>query len=453
MSKESLYWYIVLITFFYIIFKNRNSSLKILLILCFYSGLAASFGKTIENPYKILLVLLSVYLLVKNNGLSGLNKRENILLFVFILFSLSFLFSVTVNGGYFNLVFSQYGKYVTPICAYFIFRRILIKNPALFINLNELFFSLLTIQILLSVVKILTLGLQESVVGSLSNIGGGLATPLPVFGFILVWMHKQGVFTKKDWFYVFLLLLIGFASYKRAIWFIMPATILMFMYFVPKKISFKRLLYYIPLVPIIFYAGIRLNPTLNKEGKIGGSFDLKYTLDYVQSYSFGKNSETSEVQSGQGRGGAIVLLWNKLFSGNPLSFNDYWGFGLEKIYTIDYEEFDESNFGLTNKGAASGIFQSYIVGGFIGILLSILLLTSVLRLIKEPRIRIAMAVLLFWDYFFYSGLILRTQALFILFFFIIIYSNHQFDQKLYRKYSSLMLDGKKINLQSQTILK
>jgi hypothetical protein len=36
------------------------------------------------------------------------------------------------------------------------------------------------------------------------------------------------------------------------------------------------------------------------------------------------------------------------------------------------------------------------------------------------------ALLLFWDYFFYSGLILRSQALFILLFFIILYSNYQF---------------------------
>jgi nitrate reductase NapE component len=451
MRKESIYWFIVLITFFYIILKNKNSSLKILIILCFYSGLAASFGKEIENPYKIVLILLSVYLLSNNNGLSGLSKREKLLLFAFILFSISFLFSVTVNGGYFKLVFSQYSKYVTPIFAYYIFKQILIKSPNTFINLNKLFFSLLTIQILLSVVKILTLGLQESVVGSLSYVGGGLATPLPVFGFILVWMHKQGVITKKDWLYISSLLLIGFASYKRAIWFIMPSVIFMFMYFVPKKISFTRLLYYLPLIPLIFYAGVRLNPSLNKEGKIGGSFDLQYTLNYAQIYSFGKTSEINEVQPRQGRGGAAFLLWDKLFNTKSLSFNDYWGFGLEEIYTVDYEKFDIDKFGISNKGAASGLFQSYIVGGYIGIFVTILLMISVLGLIKEPRIRLTIALLLFWDYFFYSGLILRTQALFILLFFIIIYSNLQFEQRLYRKYSSLRSHNKDSRLQPQAI--
>jgi hypothetical protein len=233
----------------------------------------------------------------------------------------------------------------------------------------------------------------------------------------------------------------------------MPSIIFMFMYFVPKKISLTRLLYYLPLIPLIFYAGVRLSPSLNKEGKIGGSFDLQYTLDYVQDYSFGNTSEINKAQPAQGRGGATVLLWDKLFSSKSLSFNDYWGFGLQEIYTVDYEKFDKNKFGISDKGAASGIFQSYIVAGYVGIFVTILLMISVLGMIKEPRIRLTMALLLSWDYFFYSGLILRAQALFILLFFIIIYSNLQFEQRLYRKYHSLRSDDKNSNLQPQAILK
>ena len=446
MNRESLYWIIVLLTFIYIVYKNRNSSIKFLIILCFYSGLAASFGKAIENPYKIILVLGSLYLLINHNGLSGLQKRETFLLFAFILFSISFLYSVTINGGYFKLVFSQYGKYVTPICIYYVFKRILLKNPGALLNFSDLFFSLLNIQILLSVVKVITLGLQESVVGSVSYIGGGQATSLPVLGFILLWMSRQGNFVKKDWGYIFLLLVIGFASFKRAVWFITPAVIFMFMYYVPQKISFTKLLYYIPLIPIVFYAGVRLSPSLNKENKIGGSFDLQYAYDYVQFYSFGKTSVNSEVKLGQGRGGAIFLLGDKLFNRESLSFNDYWGFGLEEIYTVDYETFNDDKFGLSNKGAASGIFQSYIVSGYVGIFMTILFIFSILGLIKESRIRLAIALLLFWDYFFYSGLILRTQALLILLFFILIYSNLQFEQKLYQKYSIQKSNDKNRNL-------
>jgi hypothetical protein len=436
MGRASLYYFIVLLTFLYIIYKNRSSSIKVLIILCFYSGLAAFYGKSIENPYKIFVVILSIYFLLKHKGLYSLNRSENILLIFFILFSISFFYSAIINGDYFNLTFSQYGKYVTPICLFFVFNRLLVKGPGVFINLKDLFFSLLTFQILLSVVKIPTIGLQETVVGSIAYLGGGQATMIPVLGFILVWLHKKGDINRNDWLYIFLLIFIGFASLKRAIWFIMPAIIFLFLYYVPRKLKVSHLIYFLPLIPLVFYVGVRLSPTLNKEGNLWGTFDLQYALDYFQKYNFGKTSNTSNIQLGTGRGGATLLLWKKLFTSQPLSGNDYWGTGLREVYTTDYEQFNEDKYGVNSKGSVTGVFQSYISSGFVGVMATLLLIISIIGLIKERRIRMTIAVLMFWDYFFYSSLILKTQALLILFFFIIIYSNFQYEQKLYRKYLS-----------------
>lgn len=425
MGRESFYWLVVLLTFIYIIVKNKNNSIKVLIILVFYSGLASFYGKSIENPYKIALTIISIYVLLGNNGFSNIKRKESILLFAFILFTFSFIYSSIFNGDYFTLVFSQYGKYFTPICLFFVFNQVILKKPDLFYNLKELFFSLLTIQIILSFVKIITIGLQESPVGSITFIGGGAATVLPVLGFILLWLHKQGEIKRKDWIYIFLLLVIGVVSYKRAIWFIMPVFILLFMYYIPRKVNFNKLIKFLPVVPIIFYAGIRLNPTLNKEGKIGGSFDLQFVLEYSQKYNFGKTSEYNEIQLGTGRGGATLLLFEKLLSGQSFSSNDYWGFGLQEVYTTNYEQFDEEKFGINSKGAMTGIFQSYIANGFIGVFVTVILIISMLGLIKNPRIRITIGILLFWDYFLYSGLILRSQALFVMLFYIILYANHQ----------------------------
>lgn len=432
-------------TFIYILLKNNENPIKVLIILCFYSGLAAFFGKGIENSYKVLLVLFSIFVLLKYNGLSGLGKREGLLLLGFLFFSISFLFSTYINGDYFKLIFSQYGKYVTPICLFFVFNSVLIKDPRAFINLRDLFFSLLTMQILLTIIKILIIGINENTVGSLAFTGGGVATVVPVLGFILLWLKKRGEFGRKDWIYTFLLLLIAFASEKRAIWFIMPVFIFLFMYYVTKKVKISKLLYFLPIVPFIFYLGVRLNPSLNKENRIGGSFDLQFTLDYVQSYNFGKTEETSEVQLGQGRGGATFLLFDRAFGSQPLSFNDLWGYGLQQIYTTNYEQFDNEKYGVNGKGAVTGVFQTYIVSGFIGVIFTILLIFSILNLIKEPRIRITIAILMFWDYLFYSGLILRIQSLLILLFFIIIYANLQFEERL-NKDISIQNPGKKVGI-------
>jgi hypothetical protein len=447
MGRVSLYYFIVLLTFLYIIFKNRSSSIKVLIILCFYSGLAAFYGKTIENPFKIIVVILSIYILLKYNGLKGLNRGENFLLIVFILFSVSFFYSAIVNGDYFNLIFSQYGKYVTPICFLLVFQRLLAKSAERILSLNTLFINLLTIQIILSFVKIPTIGLQETIVGSISYLGGGIATVIPVLGFILLWLNRQGEIRRRDWRYIILLIFIAFASLKRAIWFIMPVIIIIFMYYIPRKIKVSHLLYVLPLIPLIFYAGVRLNPTLNKEGKIGGSFDLQYVLDYTQKYSFGKSSEKSKFQPGTGRGGATLLLLTKLINNQPLTSNDYWGTGLRGVYTTDYDQFEDKKYGVSSKGSVTGVFQSYITSGFVGIAITILFIISIISLIKEPRIRISVALLMFWDYLFYSGLILRSQVLFILIFYIIIYSNLQFEQKLYRKFLYRKSDDKNRNLQ------
>lgn len=426
MGRESIYWVIVLLTFIYVIYKNRNNSVKILIILSFYAGLASFSGKAIENPYKIVLVIISIYLLLKYNGLSGLYRRESLLLIIFSLFSLSFLYSALINGDYFNLAFSQYGKYVTPICLFFVFNSILRKNPVAFFGLKDLFIFLLTIQIILSAVKILTIGLQETTVGSIAHVGGGPATMLPVMGFILVWLINKGDLKRKEWIFTFLLIFIAFASLKRAVWFIMPVILFLFMYFIPGKVKVRNMLYFTPLIPFIFYVGVRLTPTLNKEGKIGGSFDLQYVLDYSQRYNFGKTSRTAEIELGTGRGGATLLLLTRLFNDKPLSSNDYWGTGLLEMYTTDYDQFSDRKYGVNSKGAVSGIFQSYIASGYVGIMTTILLIISISGQIKNLRIRFAILLLIFWDYLFYSGLILRTQALFILLLYIILYSNQQY---------------------------
>lgn len=441
MGKESLYYIIVFLTFLYVIYKNKGSTVKILIILCFYAGLASFFGKGIENPYKILLVLLSVFLLIKYRALTNFSRRERFFIIIFGLFSVTFLFSAFINNGYFTLIFSQYGKYFTPVCLYFVLRSILLRNPSAYSKLNDLFFDLLSVQIILSAVKIITIGLQESVVGSLAYIGGGPATVIPVLGFILVWIHTRGEIKRKDWIYIILLIFIGFASVKRAIWFIMPTFIFLFMYYVPRKNKANHLMYVFFLVPLIFYAGIRLNPTLNKEGKIGGSFDLQFVKDYIQNYSFGKTAEASEIQSGTGRGGATLLLFNKLFSGQTLSFNDYWGSGLQDVYTTTYEEFNEDKYGVNSKGAVTGVFQTYIASGYVGVIFAALLIISVINMMIEPRIRNVLALLIFWDYIFYSGLIFTSQALFILFFYLILYSNFQFRQRFSIRYLQHHPDG------------
>jgi hypothetical protein len=321
------------------------------------------------------------------------------------------------------MVFSQYGKYVPPICLFLILNHIIKTCPQDIHYYKDLFFSLLTVQIILTFFKWGLIGIKEWYVGSISFNGGGIATPLPVLGFMLLWLHTRGELKRKDWVYVILLLIIAFVSLKRAIWFIMPFFVLMFLYYVPKKVDLKKLVYYIPIVPLIFYLGIRFNPTLNKEGKFGGSFDPKFAYDYVMSYSFGKTEDNKAIKVGHGRGGATLFIWDKFAKKNSLSVNDYLGYGLTKMYASDYAKFNTYKFGISDMGSATGIVQTYVTSGFIGIFITLILLFSIVWLIIDPRIRFTIGLFVFYDYLFYSGLVFRMSALLVLLFFIIICSN------------------------------
>jgi hypothetical protein len=431
-----LYYIFVFVSFIYLFWKYKNSVLSLLIILCFYSGLANYYGKIIENPYKILLAVLSAYFLFRYKVLSGLKNNEKIFFIVFLLFSISFIFSGYINNDSFNMIFSQYGKYLPPVCIYFILSYSVKNYPEDLPYYIRLFFTLLVVQIILSFFKWGLIGIREWCVGSIAFAGGGVATPLPVLGFMLLWLDKRGQLTKKDWIFVVLLLMIAVVSLKRAIWFIMPFFVFMFLYYVPKKVNFKKLIYYIPIIPIIFYLGIRVNPTLNKEGKVWGSFDTEFAYNYVMQYSFGKTKTNQEGKAGYGRGGASLFIWDKFKNNQSLTIHDYLGYGLTPMYATDYAEFQTYNFGISDKGSATGVVQSYVTSGYIGILISIILVISIVSLIINPRIRFTMLLFILYDYLFYSGLVLRMSALLVLLFFIIIYSNYISNEELLEKYQT-----------------
>ena len=176
-------------------------------------------------------------------------------------------------------------------------------------------------------------------------------------------------------------------------------------------------------VPLVFYLGVRINPTLNFEKQFWGEFDLEYVLNYAQVYSFGENWEQDH---GSGRGGATLLLFDNIVNPDNFIRSSIIGYGLNKIYTKDYNEFDENEFGINSKGAASGVFQSFITAGYFGIFSTLLYSISLLLCIREKKIRNILLVFFLWEYFFYSGLIMRTQSLSILLLFIIYLINIDF---------------------------
>jgi hypothetical protein len=422
-ERIQLFYLIVFIVFIYSLYRYRNNGLFVLVVFTFFLGLFVYLGKEIQNAYRILTVLFGLYLAQKTNSLSLISKHP-FLTFSFFLFSVVFLLTSFYNGDGFNLLFSQYSRYFL-LYIFFLILRKKMPNPLFREKMNQLFYFLILVQIILSIVKIIITGPMESIVGSLSFSGGSYAAIFPLLAFIFLWMYREGKFVKKDWVFILGLLFIGFVNYKRALWFMMPIVIGLFMFYVQKrKVPLRLLLISALLIPLIFYLGVRLNPTLNKEKKLWGNFDLGYVLDYTKEYSFGKEEDYSETKTGVGRGGASISLFRNLLTWN-LTKEDWIGYGLTLMYVdapID-DQYLKEMLNINSIGSASGFIQSYVVFGFLGVFVTLLYVISFLVQIKNNRIRYILIGIFCWEYFLYTGHILREPALSFLFIYMILYSN------------------------------
>ena len=377
------------------------------------------------------MISVSLFIMIKLQPFVFNTAKDKRTFIWFIMFSCSFFLSSVMNQNNVILILSQYGKFLSPFILFFILKNQLEKKPEAFMKISILLLMLLTFQIFLSFIKLTTIGIVETTVGSIVYLGGGPATIIPILGFIFIWMIRRGRLSKKDWYFIILLIFIAFMSVKRSIWFVMPIIILLFLFYVPKRKLPLRLAWILPLLPILFYLGVRLNPTLNKEQKMWGSFDLDFVSNYAQKYTFGDaNKIGSDKKLGQGRGGATMLLLTKLNNTENLTWQDLFGYGLEELVTKDYDNFNENKYGVNSKGAVTGFFNTYISFGFLGVAIFLIYAFSLINYVKNKRIKYVIIGLFIWEYFFYIGMIFSTQAVCILFIYIILYLSKHKDIRL-----------------------
>jgi hypothetical protein len=425
-GRIQLYYIVVFIFLVYSLIRYYKNVFFVFVIFVFFLGIFVYQGKSAQNAYRILMVLFALYLFFKHN-LINLLLRNHFITFSFILFSLVFLITSFSHGDKFTLVFSQYSLYLLLFLFIFMLKKGL-PSASFCYKINQLFFYLVLLQIILSVAKYLITGPMESIVGSMCFSGGAYATTFPVLGFVFFWMYKKGTFKRMDWIFIAGLLFMGFINYKRAIWFIMPLVIGLFLFYVQKrKISMWIKVFALIIIPVIFYLGVRLNPTLNREKKIWGSFDFNYTRNYVREYTFGSDKTSSEKDVAKGRGGVTTLLIGKLIKGG-FSNEDWFGNGLTLMYVTGPkdERHIVKKYNINSIGSASGFMQSYIVFGFIGVFVTLLFVFSLLIQIDSLRLRYALIGIFCWEYFFYAGTILREPAFSFLLAFIVLFSSHQY---------------------------
>lgn len=432
----------------YMLWKYRKDNISLLFILLSWPRVFFFYGKTIENMYKIAMLLLCVYLFYQLYIYRTYQKRERWLLVTFTLFSIQFILSVFLyTQNTITIVLSQYSRYVEILLLYFIVKHTIYNGKGE--RLLALFYDIGLMQIIISVFKMFAIGWQmEGLVGSFQIIGGEMGTTIPILWFIILWYYRKGQFGKWDWLYVLGLLLVGFTTGKRAVMFILPVVVAAFMIYVPKlRLKSSTIAMTILLVPLFLYLGVRLTPTLNPEHKIWGSFDWEYAIGYAETYQFGKEGlqgqsdaitqadehiqyaggaiigQKKQYIEAEGRGGATVAMLRLLIGEYETIDQDWWGLGFNSMYSTDYDQFDKLplTIHLNHKGSATGIFQSYVTTGLLGALCTILFSFAFLFYCRHKRIKYVLLAICAWEYFMYTGIIFRTPV-FMAVLFILIHS-------------------------------
>ena len=443
-------WMQILVTILlvYMLWKYRKDNISLLFILLSWPRVFVFYGKTIENMYKIAVLLMCIYFFYQLHAYRFYQKRERWIVITFVLFSIQFMLSVLLyTQNTLTITLSQYSRYVEILLLYFTVKQIIYNGKSN--QLLSLFYDIGLMQILISIVKMLTVSLsQEGLVGSFSIIGGAMGTTIPILWFVILWYYRKGKFANKDWLYIVGLFLVGFTSGKRAVMFILPVVVAAFMIYVPKlRLKGSTIAMTILLVPLLLYCGVRLTPTLNPEHKIWGSFDWEYAMGYAETYQFGKEglqgqaavldqTNSAQVQSNggyvgegsnkieaSGRGGATIAMLRLLIGEHETISQDWWGLGFNNMYSTDYEEFDELplTIHLNHKGSATGLFQSYVTTGLLGALCTILFCFAFLFYCRHKRIKYVLLAICAWEYFMYTGFIFRTPV-FMAILFIVIHS-------------------------------
>lgn len=436
-SLQVYYYIIVFLSMLYAFLKlgfNRDS---VLVILIFWSGLFQYLDKmgvvpfSVENLYKIAITVYAVYL-TGDRFFNRVVKNEHMVNLAFLLFSFAFWISFLINGGKIVTILSQYlYKYGFVFILFHYLKDIMIK-PNKREYYKKAILTILYIQVFLSIIKYaITIPYQlrggniEFVAGSMSASGAGASVVVPIVALIFYWSIKNGNFTRKDWVIAISFIMISIASGKRQPIIIFPIILFLLFTYVKKGISFSKLLKYIPVVFLLFYILVRLNPSFNPENKVWGSFDLLYSRDYSLKYYFGTSDfdlimDENYVGSGYGASLSLLLhpeilklndittklfgrgLYQRVMGGNILK---YGGFGIDYVGLIG--------------GAARELFSF----GYFGLISIMIFGIAIISSLGNYKLKFILILYFLWDLFLYGNLVIFTSHSAIILIILIFYTN------------------------------
>lgn len=413
-----LYYFVVFVCMSYIYYKFKFDKVVLFFIFLYSEGMFAYFAQeisVINKIYKLSFFIFALYLFFDKLIKKKFNHYKTVFTFVILSFTLLFFLNSYINNEDYVITFSQLQKKVIPYL--FLFGVSFYFKNKLEFYMNALLW-IIGVQFIFAFVKLIIWGFGESLVGSISFNGGGPSNVLPILAFFLIWMKKNGNLIKKDWIYLILVFSVSIIGDKRSIIFIFPTVIALTMFF-SKKINPKYIFNFILIGLLGLYISVKLNPSLNPESSRWGSFDINHLNEYIVNYTFGNNTDSDEVQ---GRGAASQALILKLVNSIEISNLAFFiGNGFSQI-DVDYDNFNGYKYGLTSKGSASGLVQTFIAYGILGVLLFLYFGYLIIKFNKNKVVRWVLLSFIIWDFLFFYYTSINTYAFAVTILFIGFYS-------------------------------
>jgi len=418
-ADTQLYLYYIVLFIAYLVFlRNVKMNLLSILIFTLYNQGFLLLIDAQGRISKVLFAALVVSILFRSGNLKR-GKRMNPILFSFLGFSA--LFYVNYLLSYVPLLWGvyQHYKYFVPVFLFWalISADFIERDLQYYIGLIV---KLTWFQIAFSVVKLIIIGLRENITGSIGDSGGSIGISYAILPAILFWVAHNNTLRGKNWWFMFLVLLIPGASNKRAIWFLYPPLVYLMATHNITKQTLRKIAVTTLVFPLLVYVGFRLNPSLNPDRKLWGSFDLQYTIDYSLSYS-GVSEEKLEGPYAQGRWGATMTIINNILR-DPVSRDNMIGTPRNRTGSLEVEEFDYGAHGLVTGSMISGLGMLLLESGWPATLLLIIVFVGMIRFVPEHRIRFMFYALLAWNLILYSGTFMRGPTHSLLFVMTIVFT-------------------------------
>lgn len=394
-------------------------------ILAFFQGIMILIGLP-TTLFKVgMPIILIILLLDQIKNQNEAFKTQGVVIYILIFF-VSIISGLINNIGVFSIIY-----FIRYISLHYIYFLILINehDKKLFSRILRLIAALYLIQLPAALIKLFAIGITEEIVGTMSLLSGSLSTTIPVFASIFLLVYW---FDKKRIVYLFLIILylgFGLIGGKRAIIYILPLFLLityaLYLYFSEpgRKVAiFSKIVPISLLAILIFYVTARMNPSLNPEDKVWGSFDLMHIIKYTEEYSttekvrtvgdiprieaFGyfwalqSNKGWIPILLGDGAGNLIVSAYNENAGENPMVAH----------YNVFY-------------GGRMGGMWLFLQIGLVGVLLYFILFVKIFRSVLksnlqpgEKTILVSVTLLFLFDTLYYSKTFIYYQAMIGVFF-------------------------------------